>query len=329
MKSCDRTRHPEQAERPGTRLRVMQGSPDPSDIWLLEILRGVPLRMTMIVGILSSGCCPQQIKHPYEGPTDPIARVIDDINQNNQGIRTIWSRGDFKAWIPDDKGRVHFVDGEAHLMYQSAADLRVIGNKFGVGRVFDIGSNGKQYWLTVKPEIDTMWYGDYQHASAAGAPQMPIRPDLLLEILGVGEIETDLTRQPVPVMRFNNDEDAYMLVWHVKSTTPPERWIAQKEVWYDRASKHPKLVLLFDEDGRIVLRAYLSEHKPIQNESAGSKPVIASRFDLYFPQSKTKMQLSLDEIVARHDELPSDKSFAFPGLNAAEKIINIDEAHRD
>jgi hypothetical protein len=255
---------------------------------------------------LFSGGCPSQKKElGYYGPTDPILTVVDDINQNNQRIKTLWAKGDFSAWITGEKCRV--------------------------GRVFDIGSNDTEYWLIVKPEIDMMWYGDYRRVAAPttrpGA-QIPIRPDLLLEILGIGEIDTDLVRQPVPVMRFNNDADAYMLVWNVKATSAPDRWVAQKEVWYDRATKRPKLVALFDENGRIVLRAYLSEHKPIAG-AAKPAPQLASKYDLYFPQTDTKMQLTLGDIRAKNDKgFPTDASFAFPGTEAAAQTINLDEPPR-
>jgi hypothetical protein len=171
-----------------------------------------------------------------------------------------------------------------------------------------------------------MWHGDYSR-TPKGGQEMPIRPDLLLEVLGVGTIDTDLARQPAPVMRFNNDERAYMLVWIVKASSPPDRWVAQKEVWCDLTTKRPRLVLLFDEDGRIVLRAYLSDHKPLEgNWPQGKAPYIAGRFDLYFPQTKTKMQLTLNDLREHYKGLPTDASFKFPGANAAAKTINIDEA---
>ena len=50
-------------------------------------------------------------------------------------------------------------------------------------------------------------------------------------------------------MRFNNDAWAYMLVWNKPLR---DRWAAEKEVWYDIVTKLPKLVLLFDANGRVL-----------------------------------------------------------------------------
>src|SRR5690606_20580822 len=104
------------------------------------------------------------------------------------------------------------------------------------------------------------------------------------EVLGVSNIETDFLAEPAPVMRFNNDADAYMFIWIVQG---PNRLIARKEVWYDRQTKLPKLILLFDDDGRIVLRAYLSEHQRIavSDLPETEQPMIATRYNLFFPDS--------------------------------------------
>ncbi|GIW75248.1 MAG: hypothetical protein KatS3mg104_0311 [Phycisphaerae bacterium] len=59
---------------------------------------------------------------------------------------------------------------------------------------------------------------------------LPVRPDLMAEVLGVGPINSDLLKEPFPVVRFNNDQRAYMLTWQVLLS---DRWVVQKEVWYD------------------------------------------------------------------------------------------------
>jgi len=58
-------------------------------------------------------------------------------------------------------------------------------------------------------------------------------------------------------------------VWNVRV---PDRYVAQKEVWYDRKTKLPIKVLLFDPNGRVVLRADLSKHKPVQAQQVQGQP---------------------------------------------------------
>lgn len=284
------------------------------------VMAAAPL-LALVVGCKS----PSDRRAPYTGPTLRVYEVIDGVNQNNTRVKTIWSRGDFKAWIRDDNGKQHFIDGEMNLLYRKAFDLRLTGKKFGVGDLFDLGSNNDTYWLTVKHDVDTMWWGNYSKTPSAKIEQMPIRPDLLIDVLGIGDLFNDLNRPPAPVMRFNNDEDAYMFVWIVKL---PDRWVAQKEVWYDRETLVPRLINLFDENGRVLLRAYLLDHEPLATEGLPRNewPKVATRYDMVFPDSQTRLVFKLTDVRSENDKgFPKDVSFRFPGENSAAKVINLDE----
>ena len=178
---------------------------------------------------------------------------------------------------------------------------------------------------TVKGDADTMWWGSYDENgnTSADTRQMPIQPQLLLEVLGVGVIDEDLTRQPFPVMRFNNDADAYMFVWNVRV---PDRFVAQKEVWYDRQTKLPMKVLLFDANGRVVLRADLSKHQPVEVEGAPKEewPKVATNCRLYFPDSGTSMMFELNDLSLRHGGAPNDRSFVFPNEPGVNHVVQVD-----
>src|SRR5207302_307483 len=83
-------------------------------------------------------------------------------------------------------------------------------------------------------------------------------------------INTNFNELPVPVMRFLNGEGVYSVIWNAKL---PDRWVAQKEIWYDRETLRPKLVLLYDENGRVLPRAALSNYQPLNdNPSAPGRP---------------------------------------------------------
>src|SRR5258708_10469421 len=119
------------------------------------VVRVIGLILVAIVGCCS---CPPA-KPPYPGPTDSMARVVADINANNQKIPTLWSSLYYKANIVDEKKHGHFVNGEGVLLYRQPNDFRLIGHKEFAGAIFDIGSNRDSYWLRVVPEVSTMWYG--------------------------------------------------------------------------------------------------------------------------------------------------------------------------
>ncbi len=286
-------------------------------------LRLLGLCLLFCAGLVA-GCGPidrpGQVPRGYFGKTDTLPEVITEINANNQRVPTLWARHYFEATIPNKKKDPEFVNGDGVLMYQSPQSLRLIGNKALAGRVFEIGSNAERFWLTILPELDTMWWGEYSQIDTFDPADVPIRPDQLLAVLGVGPIDTELLHEPAPVLRFNNDADAYMLVWNVRRT---DRWVAQREVWYDRATKLPRSVLLFDADGRVTLRAFLSNHQPVETGQAGPKPRIATEYRLFFPLTGAKMSFELSDMKISRGGLPNQRSFAFPADPGVSHVIEL------
>jgi hypothetical protein len=266
------------------------------------------------------GCCPKaQEKPPYTGPTDSMAQVAADINANNQKIPTLWSSLYYKANIVDEKKHGHFVNGEGVLLYRQPNDFRLIGRK-EIGTIFDIGANREAYWLRVVPEVSTMWYGRYEDLASADLNELhiPIRPDLVLGVLTFTVINTNFSELPAPTMRFNNEDDSYMLVWITKL---PDRWIGYREVWYDRATKRPKFVKLYDANGRIAIRADLAQFKrvPIEGQPQANWPEIPADYKLSFPDSGSTMEFTLSDDTTLHKGVaPNDKSFAMPDPQTAD-----------
>lgn len=287
------------------------------------------LAVTMLLPMLAAlpGCPPKPSPpQAYYGPTETIDAVIRAINDNNRRIPTVWASGTFEARIADEQGRKHFVNGTVTLVHEKPVGLRVVGSKDLVGTIFEIGSNDERYWLIAGGDVDTMWHGTYAAATSGSINAMPIRPELVIEVLGIGHIDSNLRREPFPVLRFNNDADAYMIVWHVGMA---DRLVAQKEVWYDRQTKHPKLVLLFDENGRIILRAYLDRFQPVETDGVpgSERPTMASRYDLFFPETGSTLRLDFEQLKLGNEGAPNERSFRFPRaqLDRVGKVISLDE----
>jgi hypothetical protein len=249
---------------------------------------------------------------------------VQAINQNNAQLPSLWSRGYFEATVVD-RGKRNFVNGDLLLLYRRPNDLRIIGKKDIAGTVFEVGSNADRYWLKVGGDVDTMWHGSHANVDNVDPKRIPIPPALMLEVLGIGPVDTNFRQPPVPVMRFNNDADAYMLLFSVPLN---DRWAAQKDVWFDRQTKLPMKVLLYDANGRVVLLADLSKHKPVEVAGVPENqwPRVATRYDLYFLDSDTTVMFELDRPVLKNGAVPNDRSFAFPEEGGgANKVISVDE----
>lgn len=265
--------------------------------------------------VIISGCttCPKPTP-PFDGPTEPMSVVVDKINQNNLPIRTLRSSHSFDARIRDAKGKEHSFSGDGYVIFRKPGDLLVTA-KVLTERAFEVGSNAERYWFIV-PRENTMWWGEKRNFDPNKANQLAIRPDLLLEVLGVLDIETNFNQLPVPTMRFNRDMHMYMFTWN---TRLPDRWIVEKEVWYDRETFLPQLINLFDDHGRVILRAYLKDHEAI--EARPQK--IATRFELFFPETKSTLNMRLTDVKEKFKNIPNDATFAFPEEPGVEKVIEI------
>jgi hypothetical protein len=265
------------------------------------------------------------VRGPYYGDTKTMRELVNAINANNQKLPTIWASDYYEATIVDDQHKPHFVNGDGVLLYRSPDDFRLHGSKDLIGTVFDMGTTSTDYWLQVVPDVNTLWYGRFAELTddALDSHQMPIQPDMILQVLGIGTIDTNFNELPAPTLRFNNDARAYMMVWNAKL---PDRWVAQREVWYDVDTLWPIYIFLFDANGRVVLRARLSEHRQVEVPSVAKKdwPWMAGKYNLFFPDNGSKMELTLNDVMLQKGQgpraVPNDSSFRRPAAGGAHEI---------
>ena len=184
-----------------------------------------------------------------------------------------------------------------------------------------------------------MWWGWYRNLGkpCVDVRQIPVRPDLVLQVLGVGMINTNFLEPPVPTMRFNNvvrldastdNVGAYMFIWNVPAG---DRWVAQREIWYDRVTKLPWRVSLYDENGRAVVQARLSGHAPVELKGVPEErwPRVARNYELFFPDTGSTMTFDLDEVEPERRGVPTRRGIAFPRDPNVDEVIQLDEACAD
>jgi hypothetical protein len=274
---------------------------------------------------LAGGCARQhqadRKSTTYEGPTDPLDVVLANINARASKVTTLRCSGDFELTIQQN-GKESFLNGQLTLLHTKPDRLRIIGDKDLAGRIFDLGTDGERFWLTAFGEVDTCWHGTNRGPGLA-AVDLPISPELMIDVLGVASLNPDMLAQPVPTMRFNPDYDAYMLTWHRPIT---DRWATVREVWYDRQTLQPKWIWLFDRDGRVVLRAKLSKVVPVESDDMSKSGArMASYFDLRFPQTKTTMLIRLDQVADRKGRAPGERSYQFdPAQSGVSRVEDLD-----
>ncbi len=295
---------------------------------------GRDARAALSVGILFIatislvGCCPppRPATDPkaYFGETLPMRDVVNVINQNNGRIPSLWAQIDYDATIVDDQKKSTTLTREdGGLLYRRPRSLLLRCN-VATNEAFTLGSNDSEFWMKVLPGSDTTWWGHHANIGKPCCKPLPIRPDLVLEVLGVGLFDTNFVEQPVPVMRFNNQADAYMFTWNARVA---DRWMVLKEVWYDRSSLLPTVVRLFDSNGRVILDAKLSQHAPLETADTPQEnwPKIANHYDLFFPDNGTRLSFTFSSAATSKNGIPRPQSFVRPAKPGTERIVQIDQ----
>jgi hypothetical protein len=280
------------------------------------------------LGIISGCAGSKPAAPPNENRLNPpglmtMEAVVHAINANNDRIPTLWSTLNYSVTILD-KGQAHSVSSDdGVLMYRRPSGFRLVGKKEFVGTVFDMGSNAGEFWLEVVPGTNRMWWGKYADLANLNSDRLPIpiRPDLVMQVLPVAPINTNFNEQPVPTMRYDNATDAYVFVFNVKA---PDRWLAEKQVSYDRATLRPRRIVLYDASGRPVLKAALSMDVRVRmpGGSPNDWPVVPGDYKLFFPDSGSSMEFSLKDVRLEQRRgrvvFPNPGSFQLPDVSGTD-----------
>ncbi|NIA07149.1 MAG: hypothetical protein GWP14_05860, partial [Actinobacteria bacterium] len=227
--------------------------------------------------------------------------LIAEINANNVLIRNLWSRLDIKVETPDEK---HSVSGHLILRKpeygQPPKDLLLKGgDSFGAAE-FQLGSNSRGYWYTLKtPRNDPVHeFVAYGQDSAGPASQALD----LLSVLGVYELPDKLDQEPWPVCR-GYDEPSYYVISFIERTTAGSLRV-RRDIWWNRRSQQVDLIELFDEHGQRYLSAALDDYRNFDG------PKLATRIRITWFQEKLVLDLKLKDVQVNSAKV-TDKNFQY------------------
>jgi len=214
--------------------------------------------------------------------------------------------------------------------------------------VLQAGSNESDYWRWVKPEIDTLWWGTYPKPAPESAPgtepsaqdrlsettsapasrpasagsstpgarsldDMPIRPDDLIEVLGLAILPTDTTGPGGPVYQPQPTRNVLIFLEYDETG----QGYIEKEYHLDRAPPYLVRELLFrDPDGRVRMNAALTDYRPVR----GSGSLAAHKIRIEWPSADSWLELRIRRFTLETEPFLSPQNPREQGVRARREV---------
>lgn len=287
---------------------------------------------------IAAGCQPDIAPPPapeaikvYDGLLLSGPQVVMGLRTIYAPVRTIWARHDFSITVLDKKGKQHNYEGDGTLLLRkppldsprgTPTELRLKGSKDIVGEVFDLGANRDAAWCIMRGDVDAMGWLP-QGVEASFDPQVvPVRPDLVAEVLGLGDWPADVSKYPAPVVVYDPKSDAYRITLVEPAGEGRPGLAARREVYADRLTLMIKRIVFYGSDGRPVVEATLSKWTAVPGTVKGFAP---ADIVLSLPLSRATMRFVLRDVAATRNGFPADRSFAFPADPGVSKVFRLDQ----
>ncbi|HSW44132.1 MAG TPA: hypothetical protein VLM89_01005 [Phycisphaerae bacterium] len=226
----------------------------------------------MFLAVAWCGCAPQPGRvsrvGPVVGPPEPMDVVIGRVNRNAAAMDFLLKAGGVSAtgeFERDDRRASFQLHGT--LLFQRPRNLYL--KLEHVGGTIEAGSNEEEFWYWEKFEPSRYLWGRHEQMANGFEADIPLRPDLLAEVLGLGGLPTDTKGRDGPALWVGSD--FYELVFD--HLDPTDQKCLTKVIDIDR--REPFLVrslVYFGAGGLPVVQARLDDY-----QSIGDSGVLAPR----------------------------------------------------
>lgn len=292
----------------------------------LQVLCGCPLwpRLLYACAALSllSGCV---AKAPPPGPPPrpvSLAEVMSRVNDNNSQIPLVYKAGRVRLTgrFADEAGRRRRVDLNGGLLYRKPRDLYLDLHHL-LTPVLRVGSNDQRYWMWLLLDIKQMVWGKYEHLDRPDIRGFALRPDQVIEALGVNELPAAGAGLIGPLRR--TEPERNVLTYFRADQDGGHH--TEREYYLDR--RWPFLIrrlVVRGALGEVVLDVHLDDYKPI----AGG-PLSAKTIRLSWPENDAHLRLELARRSLPAPDRVKARAFAFPAEAPvpADHVVQIDRQY--
>lgn len=251
----------------------------------------VRLRLGLVgVALLAAGCPPK----PADGPPPPPPRDVDEIIATVNAQRIAAEGPLYAPYITvslslrDEKGRRHDLDLRGSMVVQQPRSLWMRLDHALEERQVELGSNDEEYWLAIRRDYATLWWGRHEHVGKAEVEPLPIDPARIADTLGLRVLPARGALGPFRRCFQRFDELTYGRV------DPIDGFLADRVYAVDR---YPPFLIrridFLDRAGQADMAVWLDDYA--QTDGDGLFP---RKMRLQWPKRDSSMTLGIDSLRA-------------------------------
>lgn len=274
-----------------------------------------------VVNVFLFGCQPPKdtAAAPAGLPAVSASELREAYNQRADRIERFWAHSVVEVDWVDAEGDAHFEQGDGPLIVRKPDEFALAVGKLG-NTILWLGRNAERYWLfELKPpkgQPATAYVGRIDELDGVGPRRLPlpIRPDQLIELLGVTPLPDGLT-----VTRPAEQPGLYQVLG---PSVPGQA----RTYWWLNAELRPVRIGFIDPaDGQVIAEAQLSEYRDLTmvGQPPGAWPYVPGRVEIRVPRSRASLRLFLSDVTNDPKKF-RDAQFDFEALVKALKPQRIE-----
>lgn len=276
-----------------------------------------------VLAVLLGGIagCPPSETIRNRGDVLDIEDAVALVNSNSLALQTTLKAraGHASGYFTESNGRKRKFDLDAALLVRPPRCLRLDLSALGQSQLI-FGSNNEKYWV-IQPGADAITWGRHDQPVAPRAGDLLIRPDLIVEAIGIHPLPDLLSSGVRPIQRVEDDYQQLIFVDY----DGDQRGRISKEYWLSRYE--PRLVarvVFRDALGEIVMDSHIGKYVKVGEDG----PFAPRQIEVNWPANDSYMLFETSgwSMLPMVDE--THPGFAFP-LDRGEKfrrIVDIDAA---
>lgn len=240
-----------------------------------KIQRAILLLLTGVC-LLLTGCQPGVVGPVRACPGKAsIDEAVETLLLHRRNLQPLQGRADCIFHYKDEKGKMKRKEVKAvNVRFIPHTRILFRGNVFG--DVVGFGANHEEFWLRIKPDMDSYWWGT--RAQAANCSEaLLINPYNVIEALGTVEITTDWQ------LSYEAGYDIFTL--SDTEGTPVKR------VYADACDYLLRRIEYFDNEGLLKASAELNDYTTGEHGLVVPTLIDVSHYQLGIPEGRVEIQL--------------------------------------